>query len=468
MNEPIIDFFDHIPSKEEKIEMRKTSKSPSEWLRLLCRDWAMENEDIVEGTDLKFLGYKSYLKGRLSSQLLCRLSIPELPNEHEAHQYQNKHVDFWGVLGIQDDFDKSYIISQIERFCALYSIRALLIDDDCFDHSIPVMDPNVADTEAAMIMSPNIGAPPLGNYLNGIGSVYSREVKNREREVAHMRRAADRAARDACREEKRKNKLKIRANREMVIMENKEAALARAADLVRSNRVPIEITRGAAAAQAAANAACAMMGVKGKEKNPSNIQKKPRSDIVVSTACDLDRIVTHAKNLWTKYNAIAKQHNQKVNWSTVAKELGIHVKVREKYARMHHRALQRGFDFKTCGHFKIKEHPHIFLEPLVSPQKIKLPIPDKSDETQQQQLQETIQQQEEQHLAVYNKDAEQHHHISDDQVAAAVDAAIKIVPVTSDVNCYNDAAATVDTVMNATATDVCLSVADATQAALAA
>ena len=31
---------------------------------------------------------------------------------------------------------------------------------------------------------------------------------------------------------------------------------------------------------------------------------------------------------------IAREHSQRVNWSTVAKELGIHVKVREKYSRM--------------------------------------------------------------------------------------------------------------------------------------
>ncbi len=331
--------------------MRKTCKSPSEWLRLLCRDWALENEDTVEATDLKFLGYKSYLKGRLSSQLLCRLSIPELPNENEAQHFQNKHVDFWGVLGIQDDFDKSYIVSQIERFCALYCIRAVIIDDDSFDHT---MDPSAAEAETSMILQPNLGDAHLGNYLGGMGTAkdpryYSRDVKNREREAAHVRKAADKAAREASREEKRQNKLKLRQNREQIIREQKEAALARAADLVRSNRVPIEITRGAAAAQAAANAAVAMMGVhSGLEESPP-AKKKQRSDIVVSTASDLDRIVTHAKNLWTKYNAIAKQHNQKVNWSTVAKELGIHVKVREKYARMHHRALQRGFDFKTCG-----------------------------------------------------------------------------------------------------------------------
>ncbi len=106
------------------------------------------------------------------------------------------------------------------------------------------------------------------------------------------------------------------------------------------------------------------------------------------------------------------------------------------------------------GHFKIKEYHHIFLEPLVSQQKVKVNIPAKPDGSQQQQ---------EQHLA-----SDHHHHISDDQVAAAVDAAIKTVPVAPDVNCYNNAAVTVDTVMNTAATDIGLSVADAAQAALAA
>lgn len=62
--------------------------------------------------------------------------------------------------------------------------------------------------------------------------------------------------------------------------------------------------------------------------------------------------------------------------------------------------------------------------------------------------------------------AHEHHQISDDQVAAAVDAAIKTVPA-PDVNCYDDAAATVDTVMNTNGDVADLSVADATQAALA-
>jgi hypothetical protein len=61
---------------------------------MLCCDWAAENMDIVEATDLKFLAYKSYLKGQLSSQLLCRLSIKD-PSEDVTP------VDFWKILGIE-------------------------------------------------------------------------------------------------------------------------------------------------------------------------------------------------------------------------------------------------------------------------------------------------------------------------------------------------------------------------------
>lgn len=95
----------------------------------------------------------------------------------------------------------------------------------------------------------------------------------------------------------------------------------------------------------------------------------------MSTAADLHQIVSHSKNLWAKYNAIAKEHNQKVNWNTVAKELGIHVKVREKYARMHARAEQRGFDWIKNGDWKIKDHPEIFIEPTQAEQKAKMPPP---------------------------------------------------------------------------------------------
>lgn len=297
------------------------------------------------------------MQGRLSSQLLCRLSIPDPPTDEVPGLPPKHFVDFWGVLGIQDDFDKSYIVSQIERFCAMYSIRAVVLDDDIvLDQTL---DSTTPEADAAIVMAHTTGAmhhmptyhltPTMGTKDPRFLPTDQRELKQREREAAQFRKEADRAARDASREEKRQKKLKIRQNRENLIRQQKEAALARAEELVKSNRVPIEITRGAAAAQAAADAAVAMMGVKTIEEEDSGLKKKQRSDIVVSTASDLERIVTHAKNLWTKYNAIAKEHNQKVNWSTVAKELGIHVKVREKYARMHSRALQRGFDFKTCG-----------------------------------------------------------------------------------------------------------------------
>lgn len=141
-----------------------------------------------------------------------------------------------------------------------------------------------------------------------------------------------------------------------------------------SNRVPIEITRGAAAAKAAASAVLATVPTP-PPPPPDQSRKKGRSAIVVSTAADLHQIVTHSKNLWAKYNAIAKEHNQKVNWTTVAKELGIHVKVREKYARMHSRAEQRGFDWVANGWWKIKDHPEVFVEPTLAEQKAKMPLP---------------------------------------------------------------------------------------------
>jgi hypothetical protein len=84
--------------------MRKAAKRPSEWLKLLCRDWARENEVLVDTTDAKFLEYKPFLKGIISSQLLCRLSMP-----HDI----TMSLDFWDVLGVADDFDRAYIVSQV-------------------------------------------------------------------------------------------------------------------------------------------------------------------------------------------------------------------------------------------------------------------------------------------------------------------------------------------------------------------
>jgi hypothetical protein len=101
--------------------MRKASKSPSEWLNLLCREWANENQVLVETTDAKFLDYKPYLKGLISSQLLCRLSIPTtnpLPTMRTANADGTSTPnaisnDFWEILGISDSFDRSYIVAQV-------------------------------------------------------------------------------------------------------------------------------------------------------------------------------------------------------------------------------------------------------------------------------------------------------------------------------------------------------------------
>ena len=187
-------------------------------------------------------------------------------------------------------------------------------------------------------------------------SLERKELKDREKEEAAAQRAAERNSRELSREERRRKKLEQRLEREKFAQLQKEAALKRAAELVSSNRIPIEITRGASAAKAAQAKIEAHMQPRALLPQSST---KPRSAVVVSTAADLNQIVTHSKNLWAKYNAIAKEHNQKVNWITVARELGIHVKVREKYARMHSRAEQRDFDWEQNGHWKIKDHPEV-------------------------------------------------------------------------------------------------------------
>jgi len=411
--------------------MRKTSKPPSEWLKLLCKDWAEENEVLVETTDARFLEYKPFLKGMLTSQLLCRLSIPPSKDAGMDASAQSSTLDFWRMLGIEDEFDKSYLTAQTERFCSLYNVLGPHLDEaegllgTDFSNSDPAT--LAAAAAAGLNVSPSGGFVPLQPYMNDTCAAAAaaaaaaqadvsklskkqvsevsrahrmakdaekalenerrqnikreqrrlsqqrKEEKAREREAQAVRKATERAAREASREQRRQKKLEIRQQRENFAQEQKEAALRRAAELVESNRVPIEITRGASAAKAAAAAMTPPQAQ--QQQDTSATQKKPRSAIVVSTAADLHAIVTHSKNLWAKYNAIAKEHNQKVNWITVAKELGIHVKVREKYARMHSRAEQRGFDWEKNGHWKIKDHPEVFLEPTQAEQKAKMPPP---------------------------------------------------------------------------------------------
>jgi hypothetical protein len=412
--------------------MRKASKHPSEWLRLLCKDWADENLVLVEATDQKFVEYKPYLKGCLTSQLLCRLSLAIIKDTSETSSYP----DLWGILGVQDDFDKAYIVAQVERFCSLYNIRGPVDDfdapaaappppppvqwDTLNDHAIaaaaaaanglPAWEAAAAVAAAAAATDQKALSKKQQTAACEVSKAHRlakdaekaleqerrqnqkreqrrvsqerKDQKNREREAVSIRKVAEKIAREASREDRRQKKLELRQQREKFAQEQKDAALKRAAELVSSNRVPIEITRGAAAAKAAATAVLQQSGVLvpvAPPPDPFNNNddglKKVRSAIVVSTADDLHQIVTHSKNLWAKYNAIAKEHNQKVNWITVAKELGIHVKVREKYARMHSRAEQRGFDWGRHGYYKIKDHPEIFLEPTQAEQKAKMPPP---------------------------------------------------------------------------------------------
>lgn len=191
-------------------------------------------------------------------------------------------------------------------------------------------------------------------------------------------RAQEHADKEATREERRRQKLEIRIERDRFARQQKEAAMRRAAELVASNRVPIEITRGVAAAKAAEAKIKAVSKTVQVTKSDEEPVKK-RSAIVVSTANDLHQIVTHAKNLFAKYSAIAREHNQRVSWTTIARELGIHVKVRQKYSRMHTRAEQRNFDWQRNGHWKIKDHPEIFIEPTEVEKRAKMPLPPRDE-----------------------------------------------------------------------------------------
>jgi hypothetical protein len=379
--------------------MRLAVKKPSEWLRLLCHDWSLENEAIVAETDLRFLHYKSYLKGLLTSQLLCRLSISSRPRGGGQEFSEPAPVDFWKTLGVEDEFDRAHIVANVERFYSLYNIRGGVSDG--LPSSPPplnapgynILPDSLYHAAAAVSVSgTNTMVPPVdpNNIAMGMPKktetlVYSTktrratdpaigeqrrikaEMREREREAYAARRAEEKAAQLASREERLQHKLAMRKQREESAQQQKEAALRRAADLVLSDRVPDEISRaGYKVASFAPSPAAVELGIAmaNPSSNPTIPPKKGRSSIVISTASDLDQIVTHANNLWAKYNSIAKENNTKVNWIVVSKELGIHVKVREKYARMHARAKARGFDFVNWGSCRIKDYPQYFLDPL--------------------------------------------------------------------------------------------------------
>ena len=105
----------YFPGYCEK--MKKVVKTPSQWLRLLCNEWVIENEAIAAATDLKYLEYKPYMKGVLSSQLLCRVSIPSTRDLLDGIT-STQSFDFWEILGVHDSFDRAYIVAQVSHIFA--------------------------------------------------------------------------------------------------------------------------------------------------------------------------------------------------------------------------------------------------------------------------------------------------------------------------------------------------------------
>jgi len=138
-----VSFLDIEPTTAQKSEMRRTSKTPSQWLQLLCQEWAIENPVVVNDIDEKFLNYKKYLKGQLSAQLLCRLSIDSsnaigtgMEGTKVVESLEKRStLNFWQIMGVEDEFDQNYIIAQVERFCQLYSIRGGMGIPSIFDEN---------------------------------------------------------------------------------------------------------------------------------------------------------------------------------------------------------------------------------------------------------------------------------------------------------------------------------------------
>ena len=327
------------------MQMRMASQPPSEWLYLLCPGWASLNADIAAATDARLMSYKPYLGGQLSSQLLCRLSIfgSETVSLPWMEGNSPPSFDFWKILGVEDGFDRAHIVSNIERFCSVFDICG----GNPNDSSISAFSP--------FSSVPNQGYDGVKD--NATKRRPKSALKESEKQAFALRKAAEKAARAASREEKRKQKIEIKRQRAEMAKLQKEVAFKKVAELVQSAHVPTEIIDGSTSTAAAPKLEPAL-------PVPAAAMRKNRSSIVISTASDLDQIVTYSNILWEKYNAAAREHNKRVKWIMVAKELGINVKVREKYARMHARAKMRGFDFVNWGHYRIKDYPQYFLEPL--------------------------------------------------------------------------------------------------------
>ena len=348
------------PPSPRTHKMRMDAKTPSAWLLHLCPDWAKENQQIVGSIDERFFNFKPYLRGKITSQLLCRLSCTSFKTADGGA------FDFWLKMGVEDDFDRAYITSSVERFCStyqvLYETRAAAMEE-LFISNIKgaLTTPNQLVQDQALIDAANLVANLPKAAMESMqplpeGKATARpqkrqkcgpksDVRMKEHEAEAARKAQEKAAKLASREERRQKKIQMRKQREDFANQQKMAAFKRAADLVNSNSYPLEICSGAYAQMNGS----AVLGASDYEINqPVPPPRKNRSQIIISTgkscrsyllstilfahrlvwyhssASDLDLIVQHSSNLWHKYNAIARSHGkQRVNWNIVAKELGI-------------------------------------------------------------------------------------------------------------------------------------------------
>ena len=325
------------------------------------------------------MSYKPYLGGQLTAQLLCRLSIYGRETLEFPWMDGNSppSIDFWRILGVEDDFDRAYIVANIDRFCSLYNICGGNPNDSSISAAF---SPISGEKSHPQTIAFDVRRETSDDTTM---KVPKRLNKKQEKDAsAAIRRSEEKAARAASRKHKRERKIEMRRQRAETKKLQREEAIKRVAQLMESAGAPDS------AAAAVTESAPAFFAA-GRQTQPfvplaqfTKAQFTPlptfapaltvhavparssRSAIVVSTAADLDQIVTYSNTLWAKYNAVAKEHNKRVKWTEVAKEMGINVKVREKYARMHARAKMRGFDFVNWGHSRIKDYPQYFLEPL--------------------------------------------------------------------------------------------------------
>ena len=408
-------------SPKTRREIRARVLSPSEWIRLIAREWLLslsqeqgqaDGVSICSEMDTKFQKYKPFLSGKMSAPLLCRIGLKD---------------SFWTTLGIVDEFDRSYIMSQVERFREMYGIAMNINEigprDDVKSNS-PIAyqsfgkqqqeptrsgqvqnvnetsphgsDASVTKASAAFQpllrpyphvhvqqhMAPYNQLPPppyspgmhvqpsLAPYSNSIVSHqqqplmpyyggYHETYEPKHGRTPHQadynaayasyqpkRRKRDNSASpethlydysDRGEVKKRMLSHDVRDSREvkkMVSQQKKEEAFSRVQALLQSDHLPVETNRSDSSSPDSHQT--------GKQ---SSKKVKSRSCIVVSTAKDLNTIVTQSNMLFQKYTTAVKRKKggkERVTWQQVAREIGIGVKVREKYARWHARAKVRG------------------------------------------------------------------------------------------------------------------------------